>query len=160
LNFRFTQFSEVGLEHTPNITQLRDALLVTMGVSCFRNVRRSGISAPAKEAMAMRDGYLLKRAGREFVKNLIWMAVVFGSLAAVLVAVTDLSLVGVMAFVGGSVAVMAAIVTVVVLWNGARDETPLGGHDYAGSPPDRGADDWPSGGWDGGGGGDGGGWGG
>jgi hypothetical protein len=51
-----------------------------------------------KEAMAMRDGHLLKRAGREFVRNLIWMAVVFGSLAAILAAVTDLSLVEVMAF--------------------------------------------------------------
>ena len=65
----------------------------------------------------MRDGHLLKRAGREFAKNLIWMAVVFGSLAAVLVAAPDLPLVGVMAFVGVYVAVMAAIVTVAVLWN-------------------------------------------
>jgi uncharacterized membrane protein YgcG len=106
----------------------------------------------------MRDGHLLKRAGREFAKNVIWMVVVFGSLAAILVAATDLPLVGAMAFVGVSVAVVAAIVTVVVLWSGARDETPLSGHDYPGSPPDRG--DWPSGGgWDGGGGGDGGGWG-
>jgi hypothetical protein len=106
--------------------------------------------------MAMRDGHLLQRAGREFAKNMLWMAVVFGSLAAILVAATDLPLVGAMAFVGVSVAVVAAIVTVVVLWSGARDETPLSGHDYHGSPPDRG--DWPSGGWDGGG-GDGGGWG-
>jgi hypothetical protein len=42
--------------------------------------------------MAMRDGHLLKRAGREFVRNLLWMAVVFGSLAAILAAVTELSL--------------------------------------------------------------------
>ena len=41
---------------------------------------------------------------------------VFGSLAAILVAVTDLSLVEVMAIVGVCVAVMAAIVTVVVLF--------------------------------------------
>ena len=109
----------------------------------------------------MRDRHLLKRAGREFAKNLIWMAVVFGSLAAILAAVTDLSLVEVMAFVGVSVTVMAAIVTVVVLWSGAHDEEPrLGGHHYPGSPHDRDGD-WPVGGWwDGGGGGDGGGWGG
>jgi hypothetical protein len=54
----------------------------------------------------------------------------------------DLSLVGTMAFVGFFLAVMAAIVTVVVIWSGAYDETRrLGGHDYPGSPPDRG-------GWD------------
>jgi hypothetical protein len=80
-----------------------------------------------KEAMAMRDGHLLKRAGREFAKNVIWMAVVFGSLAAILVAATELPLVGAMAFVGVSGALMAAIVTVVVLWSGARDETLLSG---------------------------------
>jgi hypothetical protein len=111
--------------------------------------------------MAMRSsGHLLKRAGWEFAKNFVWMAVVFGGLAAFLVAGSDLSLIGVMAFVGVCVAVMAAIITVVALWSGARNETALSGHDYPGSPPDRGADDRPSGGgWDGGG-GDGGGWGG
>jgi uncharacterized RDD family membrane protein YckC len=67
--------------------------------------------------MAMRySGHLLKRAGREFVRNLIWMAVVFGALGAILAAATDLSLLGVMAFVGVCVALMAAIVTVIVLW--------------------------------------------
>ena len=71
----------------------------------------------------MRDGHLLKRAGREFAKNLTWMAVVFGLLAAVLAAATDLSLVGTMAFVGVCVAVVAGIVTVVVIWSGAHDET-------------------------------------
>jgi vacuolar-type H+-ATPase subunit I/STV1 len=110
-------------------------------------VTKSGYSALVKEAMAMRDGHLLKRAGREFAKNLIWMAVVFGLLVAVLAAATDLSLVGMMAFVGVFVAVVAAIVTVVVIWSGAHDETTrLGGHDYPGSPPDRG--DRPGGGWD------------
>ncbi len=96
-----------------------------------------------KEAMAMRSsGHLLRRAGREFVRNLIWMGVVSGLLAAVLAAATDLSLVGTMAFVGVCVAVVAAVVTVVVIWSGAYDETTrLGGHDYPGSPPDRG-------GWD------------
>ena len=90
----------------------------------------------------MRDGHLLKRAGREFAKNLLWMAVVFGLLAAVLAAATNLPLVGTMAFVGVCVAVMAAVVTVVVIWSGAYDETTrLGGHNSPGSPPDRG-------GWD------------
>ena len=31
----------------------------------------------------MGDGHLMRRAGREFAKNLLWMAVVFGSLAAI-----------------------------------------------------------------------------
>ncbi len=113
---------------------------------------------PVKEAMAMRDGQLLRRAGREFAKNLTWMVVAFGAMAAILVAATDLPLAGVIFFVGVFAAVMAAIVTVVVTWSGAYDErTRLGGHDYPGSPPDRGGwDDVEK--WTGhGGGGDGGG---
>jgi hypothetical protein len=111
-------------------------------------VTRSGVSALVKEAMAMRSsGHLLRRAGREFVRNLIWMGVVPGLLAAVLAAATDLSLVGTMAFVGVCVAVVAAVVTVVVIWSEAYDETTrLGGHNYPGSPPDRG--DGPGGGWE------------
>jgi hypothetical protein len=105
-------------------------------------VARSGYSAVVKEAMAMRDGHLVKRAGREFAKNLLWMAVVLGLLAAILVAATDLPLAGVTFFVGVFAAVMAAIVTVVVIWSGAYDETKRrGGHDSPGSPADRG-------GWD------------
>ena len=95
----------------------------------------------------MRDGHLLKRAGIEFAKNLIWMAVVLGLLVAVLATTTDLSLVGMMAFVGVFAAVMAAIMTVVVIWSGAPDGTTrLGGHDYPSSPPDRGGRS--GGGWD------------
>ena len=87
----------------------------------------------------MRDGHVLKRAGKEFARNLLWMAVVLGALAAILVAATDLPLVGTMAYVGVFAAVMAAIATVVVIWSGAYDETTrLGGHDDPGSPPDRG----------------------
>ena len=106
------------------------------------------------------DGHLLQRVGREFVKNAIWMVVVFGALGAILVAATDLPMVGVMVFVGAFVAVLAAIMTGVAFWSGAREDTsPGGGHSHPGSPPDQG--DWPSGGWDGGGGaGGGGGWGG
>jgi hypothetical protein len=98
-------------------------------------VTRSGYSAVVKEATAMRDGHLLKRAGREFAKNLLWMAVVFGLLAAVLVLATNLPLVGTMAFVGVCVAVVAAVVTVVGIWSGDP-----------GSPTDRG--DGPGGGWE------------
>jgi predicted signal transduction protein with EAL and GGDEF domain len=104
-------------------------------------VRRSGYSAVVKEAMAIMrsSGHLLKRAGREFAKNLLWMAVVLGSLAAILVAATDLPLAGVTFFVGVFAAVMSAIVTVVVIWSGAYDETKRrGGHDSTGSPADRG----------------------
>jgi len=50
----------------------------------------------------MRDGHLLKRAGREFAKNLLWMAVVLGSLAAILVAATDLPLAGVISSLASS----------------------------------------------------------
>jgi hypothetical protein len=100
-----------------------------------------------KEAMAMGDGHLLQRVVREFVKNAIWMAVVLGLLGAVLAAATDLSLVGTMAFGGVFVAVVAAIVTVVVIWSRAPDGTTrLGGHDYPSSPPGRG--DRSGGGWD------------
>jgi hypothetical protein len=131
-------------------------------VRCLCDVTRSGLSAPVKEAMAMRDdGHLLRHVGREFAKNLIWMAVVFGSLGAILVAATDLPLVGTMAFVGVSVAVLASLLTVGVLWSDAPDETPLGGgpDDRPGYPPSGGGD-WPGGGWYDGGGGGGGGWGG
>jgi ABC-type long-subunit fatty acid transport system fused permease/ATPase subunit len=101
-----------------------------------------------KEAMTMRDGHLLKRAGREFANNFIWMAVVLGLLVAVLAAATDLSLVGMMAFVGVFAAVVAAIVTVVVIWSRAPDGTTRpGGHDYPSSPPDRGGRSG-GGGWD------------
>jgi len=93
------------------------------------------------------SGHLLRRAGREFVKNLLWMGVVFGLLAAVLVLATNLPLVGTMAFVGVGVAVAAAVVAVVAIWSGAYDETTrLGGHNNPGSPPHRG--DGPGGGWE------------
>jgi hypothetical protein len=125
-----------------------------MRVSYFRNVTRSGYSAVVKEAMAMRDGHLLKRAGREFAKNLMWMAVVFGSLGAILVFATQLPLLGVAAFVGIFASAMAAIVTVLALWSGAHDEISLSGHNHhPGAPPDRGGD-WAGVGWGDGGRGD------
>jgi hypothetical protein len=104
-------------------------------------VTRSEYSAVVKEAMAIMrsSGHLLKRARREFAKNLIWMTVVLGLLAAILVAATDLPPAGVLFFDGVFATVMAAIVTVVVIWSGAYDETKhRGGHDSPGSPSDRG----------------------
>jgi hypothetical protein len=83
-----------------------------------------------------------------------------------LVAATDLPIVGVMVFVGAFVAVMAAIMTGVAFWSGARADTspggghsqpeftrwlPRGRHSHPGSPPDR-RGDYPSDGWYGGGG--------
>ena len=70
------------------------------------------------------SGHLLRRAGREFLRNLIWMAVVFGSPAVILATVTDLYLVGVSAFVGASVTVLAALVTVGALWSGPPTSRP------------------------------------
>jgi len=94
-------------------------------------------------------GHLLKRAGTEFVRNLLWMLMVFGLLGAILIAATDLPLVGAVAYVGVPVAVMAAIMTLVVLGSRAHEETPRGGgHDSPVAPPDN----WPVGSWDGGGG--------
>jgi hypothetical protein len=97
---------------------------------------------------------LLKRAGREFVRSLAWMLGVFGLLGAILVFAKQLPLLGVAAFVSAFASVMAAIATVVVLWSGAPDGTPLGGrNDYPGVSPEGGSlDHWPGGSWDGGGG--------
>ena len=95
------------------------------------------------------DEYLLKRAGREFVRNLIWLLVVFGLLGAILVVATQLPLLGVAAFVGIFASGMAAIVAVVTLWSGAHDERFLSSHNYPGVPHEGGALDH----WDGGGGG-------
>ncbi len=127
-------------------------------VGYFRDVARSGVFAPVKEAMAMRDGHLMRRAGREFAKNLLWTAGAFGILAAIVVASTSLPLVGAMAFVGtaaAAAAVLAAIWTALVLVT----ETPIGGGaaHHPGWSPGPGRD---RGGWDGGGAGDGGGGGG
>ena len=80
----------------------------------------------------MRDGHLLKRAGREFAKNLIWLAVVFGSLGVLWSGADNQPRFGGHDYPGSP---------------------PDHGADNRGG-------DWPVGGWDGGGGGDGGGWGG
>ena len=44
-----------------------------------------------------------------------------------------------LSLVGVCMAVVAAFMTVVALWSGIHPEIFLGGHDYPGSPPDRGA---------------------
>jgi hypothetical protein len=99
----------------------------------------------------MRDGHLLKRAGREFVRTLIWMLVVFGLLGAILVFATQLPLLGVAAFVGIFASAMAAIARVVVIWSGAHAETFLSGHHYPGVPHEGGGlDHWDGGGGEGG----------
>jgi hypothetical protein len=95
---------------------------------------------------------LLKRAGREFVRNMLWMLGVFGLLGVILVFATQLPLLGVAIYVGIFASVLAAIVTVVALWSGAHEEKFLRGHNHhPGTPPDRGGD-WAGGGWHGGGG--------
>jgi hypothetical protein len=121
---------------------------------------RSGVSALVKEAMTVRSsGYLLQRAGRKFVRNLVWWAVFFGVPVAILAAaVANFYLVGVLAFVGACVTVFAAIMTVGELWSGAPDEPTLGSHDDTPSQyPEPNSHDaypsnWHGGGWDGGGG--------
>ncbi len=70
----------------------------------------------------MRAVQLLKRAGREFVRNLIWMGVAFSPLAAIVIFATNITLVGALPFVGIFVCAVAAIVTVLTLWSGAHDE--------------------------------------
>jgi hypothetical protein len=92
----------------------------------LRNVSEErGIRSVEKEAMAMLAVQLLKRAGREFLRNLGWMLVAFGPLAAVLVFFAGVPLLGALPFVGIFVSVMAAIVTVLALWSGAHDDTLL-----------------------------------
>ena len=99
-----------------------------------------------------RGGHLLKRASREFVRNVLWMLGVFGLLGAILVFATQLPLLGVAIYVGIFASVLAAIVTVVALWSGAHEEELLSGHNHLpGTPPGRGGD-WAGGGWHGGGG--------
>jgi uncharacterized membrane protein YgcG len=128
--------------------------------------------------MTMRTVSLLKRASREFLRNLLWMLLVFGLLGAILVFATQLPLLGVAIYIGifASVllgvaiyigifaSVLAAIVTGVALWSGAHEEKFLSGHNHhPGTPPSGGAYHGSGGhgtghgGWDGGGGGDGGG---
>jgi uncharacterized membrane protein YgcG len=102
----------------------------------------------------MRTVSLPKRASREFLRNLLWMLLVFGPVALILVPAANLSLLGVLAFVVFSVSVLAAIFTGVVLWSDAHDETALSNLNSPMLPGDgSGGHGTGLGGWDGGGGG-------
>ena len=95
---------------------------------------------------------LLKRAGREFGKNLLWLSAAFSPLTAIVIFATGITLLGALPFLAIFVSVVAALVTVLTLWSGAHDESLLSGHKHhPGAPPDRGGD-WAGGGWHGGGG--------
>jgi uncharacterized membrane protein YgcG len=74
----------------------------------------------------MRGGHLPKRVGREFARNLIWILAIVGPLAAFLFFAAVVPPVGLLAFVGICVPLLAAIVTLLVLWSGAPDERLLG----------------------------------
>jgi uncharacterized membrane protein YgcG len=116
--------------------------------------KERGVRSLEKEAVAMRVGHLLKRASREFLRNLLWMLLVFGPVALILVPAANLSLLGVLAFVIFSVSVLAAIFTGVVLWSDAHDETALSTLNSPMLPGDgSGGHGTGLGGWDGGGGG-------
>ena len=66
----------------------------------------------------MRGRRSRKRAGKEFVRSLIWVLVPYASLAAILVFGANTPLGGVLIFGGIFVPVTAAFVTVVVLPRG------------------------------------------
>jgi hypothetical protein len=100
---------------------------------------------------------LLKRAGREFGKNLLWLSAAFSPLTALVIFATSITLLGALPFLAIFVSVMAALVTVLTLVSSAHDETLLSGHKHhPGAPPDR-SGDWADGG-SGDGGSGGGGW--
>ncbi len=100
----------------------------------------------------MRAVHLLKRAGKEFVRNLSWMLAAFGPLAAILIFATSITLLGALPLIGIFVCAVALIITVLVLWSGAHDETKHSVGHQPGTSPDRGGD-WFGGWGDGGGGG-------
>jgi hypothetical protein len=65
--------------------------------------------------MAMGGGHPLKRVGRDFVRNLFWMLVIFGPLAAIFIIAAGVPLLRVVVVVGSFVAVVAAVVTLLAL---------------------------------------------
>ena len=73
------------------------------------------------------SGHLLRRAGREFVRNLIWVLVAYAPLAAILAFGANTPLRGVLILGGIFVPATAAFVTVVVLRGDASDEVVLRG---------------------------------
>jgi hypothetical protein len=118
----------------------------------------------ARKVIAMRGaGRFPKRAGKEFVRNLIWALVVYMPIAAFLTLWPIAPLGGVLIFGGIFVVAVAALITVVVVWVGG-DTTAHGGGDGlswgdGGYDPRDTHPEFPAGdgqghgGWDGGGGG-------
>jgi hypothetical protein len=72
--------------------------------------------------MAMRAVRFPKRAGREFVRNLIWGLMAYAPIAAVLTLAAGTPLGGVLIFGGVVVPAMAALITVLVVWGGEADD--------------------------------------
>ncbi len=68
----------------------------------------------------MRAVHLLKRAGREFVRNSFWMLVAFGPLAAILIFFANLPILLALPYFGIIVSVIAAIIPVLELWSVVR----------------------------------------
>jgi hypothetical protein len=102
--------------------------------------------------MAMRGAVRLrKRAGKEFTRNLIGVLIAYVPIAAILTLAAGTPLGGVLIFGVIIVRVMAAILTVVVVWVGAGDEVsgaPDAGSTAGGSHGADGRDYW-HGGFDG-----------
>jgi hypothetical protein len=80
---------------------------------------------PCKEVMAVRMGRFPQRAAKEFARNLSWLLVSYALIAAILTLSAVAPLGGVLLFGGVFVLVMAAVITVLVLWGG-DDEARLG----------------------------------
>jgi hypothetical protein len=109
-------------------------------------------------------GRFAKRAGKEFVRNLIWFFVAYAPLAAILTVFAGVPLRGVLVFGGVFVPVLAVVFTALIVWvGGPGDYQPRDSHpDYhpGGAHPgffDGGGYGGYGGGDFGGGGGDGGG---
>ena len=74
----------------------------------------------------MRAVHLLRRGRRKFGKNLFWMLVAFGPLAAILIYFANLSILLALPYFVVFASVLAAIITTLELWSGAQDEALLG----------------------------------
>jgi hypothetical protein len=73
---------------------------------------------PCKEVMSVRMGRFPRRTRKEFVRNLIWLLVVYAPVAAFLALWPVAPLRGVLLFGGVFVPVTAVIITVLALWGG------------------------------------------
>jgi hypothetical protein len=89
----------------------------------------------AGKVMAMRAaGRFPKRAGKEFVRNLIGALVVYAPIAAFLTLWPVAPLGGVLIFGGIFVPAVAAIITVLGVWVGRDTEAHDSGYHYGGYP--------------------------